>query len=163
MMHGNDGSVSGTGTSEFLREHRSEILADAETALVRLRVPHYDSADSEEVTRRLEALFDRVLDSVDRHDLGSVIAYAETVAEERFNGGYDLSEVQTAFNALEESVWTRAVAVLESRQLAETLGLVSTTIGCGKDALARKYVSLATRTHVPSLDLRALFRGSEGT
>ena len=163
MMDGNDGSVSRTGTSDFLRQHRAEIVAGAETALARLMVPHYESAERDEVRRRLETLFDRVLDSVARHDLGSVIAYAETVAEERFNGGYDLSEVQTAFNALEESVWTHAVATLESAQLAETLGLVSTTIGFGKDALARKYVSLATRTRAPSLDLRALFRGSEGT
>jgi hypothetical protein len=92
-----------------------------------------------------------------------MVAYAEAVAEERFHAGYDLSEVQAAFNALEESIWTRAVAILAPGELAQTLGLVSTALGCGKDALARKYVSLATRTHAPSLDLRALFSGSEGT
>jgi hypothetical protein len=29
-----------------------------------------------------------------------MVAYAEAVAEERFHAGYDLSEVQAAFNAL---------------------------------------------------------------
>ena len=163
MMSGIDDSASGTDTSGFLREHRSEIVETAERGLARLGVRHYQTAEEGEVRRRLEVLFDHVLDSLGRHDLGSMVAYAEAVAEERFNGGYDLSEVQTAFNALEESIWTRAVAVLEPGHLAETLGLVSTTLGCGKDALARKYVSLATRTHAPSLDLRALFSGSEGT
>ena len=92
-----------------------------------------------------------------------MVAYAQSVAEERFEAGYDLSEVQSAFNVLEESVWTRAVAALEPEQLAQTLGLVSTALGCGKNALARKYVSLPTRTHAPSLDLRALFGDSDGT
>jgi hypothetical protein len=44
----------------------------------------------------------------------------------------------------------------------ETLGLVSTILGAAKDALARKYVSLATNTHAPSLDMQALFAGTEG-
>jgi hypothetical protein len=149
-------------TNEFLRQYHSEIVDAAEGALARLGVRHYQSAGEREVRRRLEVLYDHVLDSLARHDLGSMVAYAESVAEERFNGGYDLSEVQAAFNALEESIWTRAVAALEPEQLGETLGLVSTALGCGKDALARKYVSLATRTHAPSLDLRALFSGSEG-
>jgi len=150
-------------SSEFLHQHHSEIVDAAQGALARLGGPHYQSADQGEVRRRIEVLFDHVADSLASHDLGSLVSYAESVAEERFNGGYDLSEVQTAFNALEESIWTRAVATLEPGQLAETLGLVSTALGCGKDALARKYVSLATRTHAPSLDLRALFSGSEGT
>jgi hypothetical protein len=158
-----NGSRSDVDTAEFLREHRIEIVEEAEGALARLGARHYQSAGETEVHRRLEALFDQLSDSLDHRDLAPMVAYAESVAEERFNAGYDLSEVQAAFNALEESIWTRATATLEPGRLAQTLGLVSTILGCGKDALARKYVSLATRTHTPSLDLRALFRGSEGT
>jgi hypothetical protein len=162
-MVGIDNSTSSTGTSEFLRHHQVEILAAAEGALARLEVRHYQSAGEEEVRRRLGLLFDHLLDSLADRDLAPIVTYAESVAEERFNAGYDLSEVQAGFNALEESIWTRTIASLEPGRLAQTLGLVSTVLGCGKDALARKYVSLATRTHVPSLDLRALFSGSEGT
>ena len=114
-----------------------------------------------EVRRRLEALFDHVVDGVADRELTSIVAYAEDVAEERFDG-YDLSEVQVAFNALEEATWTRMIDVLQPAQLAEALGLVSTILGCGKDALARKYVALATQAHAPSLNLRALFTGAEG-
>jgi len=45
-------------------------------------------------------------------------------------------------------------------RLAESLGLVSTVLGTGKDRLARTYVTLATRTQAPALDLHALFRGT---
>jgi hypothetical protein len=69
--------------------------------------------------------------------------------------------VQSAFNSLEEVVWARMLAELPPAELAEALGLVSTVLGAGKDALARRYVSLAARTHAPSLDLSALFTGIE--
>ena len=150
-------------TAEFLARERSSILGAADTALLRAHARHYESAGESEVQRRLEALFDQLLRALDERDVTGMLTYAEQVAEERFNAGYDLSEVQTAFNALEEATWARAMSELESTELAETLGLVSTILGTGKDALARRYVSLATRAHVPSLDLRALFTGTGGT
>ena len=54
------------------------------------------------------------------------------------------------------------LADLEAADLAEALGLVSTVFGAAKDALGRRYVSLATHTRAPSLDLRALFAGTDG-
>ncbi len=80
----------------------------------------------------------------------------------RFEAGYDLSEVQAAFNALEGATWSRILADLEAGDLAEALGLISTVLGAAKDALGREYVSLATHTRAPSLDLKALFAGTEG-
>jgi hypothetical protein len=147
----------------FLTREREAIVEAASVALGRSHARHYDLAGSEDVHVRLEALFDRLLDAVGRRDLADVLAYARHLAEERFNAGYDLSEVQTAFNALEEATWSRAFARLDAAQLAGALGLVSTVLGAAKDALAREYVSLATHAHSPSLDVRALFAGAGGT
>ena len=149
-------------TAEFLNHEREAIVDAAEVALARTHARHYESAGANEVRHRLQALFDHVLDAVRSRDLGSIVAYAEQVAHERFNASYDLSEVQTAFNALEEATWSRIFAELEPAQFAEALGLVSTILGAAKDALARNYVSLATNAHAPSLNLQALFAGTEG-
>lgn len=149
-------------TAEFLSRERTAIVDTAEAALARTHTRHYETAGANEVRGRLEALFDHALEALRSHDLGPVLAHAEQVAEERFNAGYDLSEVQTAFNALEEATWSRVFAELDPARFAETLGLVSTILGAAKDALARKYVSLATNAHAPSLDLHALFQGTEG-
>jgi hypothetical protein len=40
-------------------------------------------------------------------------------------------------------------------ELAEAIGLLSTILGYGKETLARRYVSLASARHVPTLDLSA--------
>ena len=147
---------------ELLSTSRSQIVDDAETALLRAHSRHYRSAGPETVRERLEALYDHMLRAVEERDLGALLGYAERIAEERFNAGYDLAEVQTAFNALEEATWSRVFAELDPAQLAAALGLVSTVLGAAKDALARRYVSLATNAHAPSLDLQALFAGTEG-
>ena len=144
----------------FLQEHRRAILKAAGNALARQHMPHYSWDGDEAALQRLSALFEQLLCALNSHDLGPIVAYAERVAEERFSAGYDLSEVQVAFNALEETTWTCVLAELDASQFAEAISLISTAIGAGKDALARRYVSLATGTHVPSLDVRALFGGS---
>ena len=160
---GRDEPMTTRTTAEFLEQERFSILEAADAALRRAHARHYERAGEGEVQRRLEALFDHLLQALNERDVTGMLTYAEQVAEERFNAGYDLSEVQTAFNALEEATWARAMGELEPTELAEALGLVSTILGTGKDALARRYVSLATRAHVPSLDLRALFTGTGGT
>jgi hypothetical protein len=148
-------------TAEFLGRERRAIVDAAEAALERTHVRHYEAAGEREVRRRLEALFDHLHGALAGRDLRPMVGYAERIAEERFEAGYDLSEVQTAFNALEEATWARSLAELDPSRLADTLGLVTTILGAGKDALARRYVSLAANTHAPSLDLRALFAGTE--
>ena len=150
-----------TSTAGFLAERRDAIVDAAEIALDRAESPHYGAAGADEVRKRLEALFDRMQDALAAKDLGPMLAYTRQIAAERFGAGYGLSEVQTAFNALEEATWTRVFADLEPAHYAETLGLVSTVLGAAKDALGREYVSLATNAHAPSLDLRALFAGTE--
>ena len=91
-----------------------------------------------------------------------MLNHVENIAKERFSAGYDLYEVQSAINELEEAIWKRIFKDIKPENLAEALGLVSTVLGAGKDTLARTYVSLATKSKVSSLNLQALFKGTEG-
>ena len=142
-----------------LNDARAEILEEAAEAIQRSHLGHY-KASSEELCHRLETLFDIVVDCLRSRDLNQVVKYAEQVGRDRFTGGFGIGEVQTAFNVLEESMWHHVVAGVPNAELVESLGLLSTVLGVGKDTLARTYVSLASQEHVPSLDLRALFEGT---
>lgn len=124
------------------------------------RARHYQSAGPAFTRARLEDLYDLVRTAVADRDLEPVLGYADRIAEERFTGGFDLSEVQIAFNALEAALWRHVVADSDADHLAESVGLLSTVFGAAKDAMATRYVSLATSRHVPSLDLSAMFRGT---
>jgi hypothetical protein len=142
-----------------LAENRETILRSATDALSRTRARHYEAAGLQEVGQRLGSLFDLLVAGIAARQLTPIVDYAQRIAEERFNAGYDLGEVQTGFNALEEAAWAYALQHLDASEYAEALGLISTVLGAAKDALARRYVSLATNADAGSLDLRALFTG----
>ena len=141
---------------------KGEVLAEAFASLERSHLKHYELAGPEGSKQRLSDLFELVLECLGHRQLAPMSEYAETVAQERFSAGFDISEVQTAFNVLEEAIWTVVVPRIPAEELAEATGLIGTVLGAGKDSLARAWVSLATSRHVPSLDLSALFQGTGG-
>ena len=144
----------------MLADAKLQVIDEALAGLERSHVAHYEAAGERLTRQRLADLFDLVVVAIHDRDLSPVGAYAEQVATARFEAGFDVSDVQTAFNALEESMWRQVVAAQPPADLAEAIGLLSTVLGFGKDALARTYVSLACQRHVPTLDLSALFRGT---
>ncbi len=148
---------------EFLHAKSHEILAGALDAMRRVHAKHYEIAGEEHLQQRLNALLTLIVRGIKERNLGPMVAHAESIAFERYNAGYDLWEVQTAFNVLEEAIWHHILKELPPAEFAEALGLVGTILGAGKDTLARKYVSLATRAKSPSLNLQSLFSGTEAS
>ncbi len=147
---------------DVLHEHSSSIINEAMIALQRSHLSNYEKAGTEHTHQRIKALFVLTARGIKERNVGPMIAHANTIAEERFKAGYDLSEVQTAFNVLEETIWRHVIKSVPAADLAEALGLVGTVLGAGKDALARNYVSLASKTKAPSLNLASLFTGTAG-
>jgi hypothetical protein len=146
---------------EYLHDHADEIISTAVASMRKSHLRHYEAAGEEHIHQRIKALFTLTVRGVKERNLGPMVAHAGTIALERFNAGYDLWEVQTAFNVLEETLWQHILKGIPAGQYAEALGLVSTVIGAGKDALARSYVSLASKSRAPSLNLEGLFTGGE--
>lgn len=147
---------------KLLQESSEEILTTAGASVERTHLKTYERAGKEHTHQKLKALFVLTTRAVKERNLGPMISYAETIARERFAAGYDLSEVQTAINVLEEAIWARIVQSLPPSEYGEALGLVSTVLGAGKDALARTYVTLASKSRAGSLNLQTLFSGTEG-
>jgi hypothetical protein len=146
---------------EMLDRERSEIVAEALASMQRAGLTHYQAAGPEASRARLDKLFEVVNASLAGRTLMPIEQHAEAVATERFRSGFGLGEVQTAFNVLEEAMWKHIESSLPPADLGRALALVSSVLGSGKDHLARTYVSLATQTHVPALDLKALFRAPQ--
>ena len=147
---------------QLLQERENDVLAEASQAMLRAHLKSYEVAGAERMQQRLKTLYDLVLQCVRERNLTPMRMRAKTVAVERFASGFDLWEVQTAVNVLEEAIWLRILKELPPSRLAEALGMVSTVLGVGKDTLARTYIGLASKKHAPSLNMQALFAGTEG-
>lgn len=145
--------------NHLLSDRSAKILEDAQQAIARSHLRSYEKVGGAQTHERLKALFVLTARGVKEKNLGPMIAHAEEIARERYAAGFDLWEVQTAFNVLEEAIWLVILKEMKPDELAVALGLVSTVLGAGKDALARSYVSLASKTKAPSLNLQSMFSG----
>ncbi|NTW48215.1 MAG: hypothetical protein HGB19_00495 [Chlorobiales bacterium] len=144
-----------------LLETRSEsLISEATEALSRAHLKHYEQAGLVESQKWLETLYNLTLQSIKTRDLSDLLSHVEKISVERFSSGFDLHEVQMAFNVVEEVIWGHILKDLDPSDYAEALGLVSTALGEGKDTLAMTYVSLASKRKVPTLDLSGLFTGT---
>jgi hypothetical protein len=147
---------------QLLQEQETAIIDEATEALNRSHLKHYTVAGGDWNRQRLQTLYQLSRDAVSHRNLIPLIKYMEQIAEERYQAGFDIHEVQTAVNVLEESIWQHISQTIPPTDLAEAFGLVGTVLGGAKDALARAYVSLASQSKAPSLNLTALFQGAEG-
>jgi len=131
---------------ELLEKFDRDILDKVVAAMAKYRLKHYDG-DVQQLHRRMALLYDYVDKSVREENVMPMVLYVEQMAEKRFLSGFDLQEVQTAFNVLEEFIWKYILENVKPGLQAEALGLISSIIGSGKDTLARTYLKLASVNH----------------
>jgi hypothetical protein len=139
-----------------------EIVDEAYAELHPSIHPNYHALGEALTRKYLTELFDQVLNGVVNREAVHLVHHAEEIAEDRFHAGFDLAEVQAAFNALEQAMWRRVVQLENSSELLVSVALLSSILGAGKDALARVYVHLASHRHAPHVNVEALYGGTEG-
>lgn len=145
---------------EILKNNQTEIINAAFYSLERSHLKHYNSSAADENWQRLATLFDLTFKCIKTKNLIDIAEYSEKIANERYKSGFDLIEVYTAYNVLEEEIWKTIIKEPEIVEFTESLGLISTVLGKGKETLAVTYVSLASKSKVRTLDLSQLFNGA---
>ncbi len=143
-----------------LRDQTTEILDDAVHTLRTAHFAHYESWGEQLTRESLGDLYEHIMISLHHRDLAHIIRHCENLASERFSGGFDLVEVQTTFNALEQTMWRHWVDRAPAEEVAVGVGMLSSVLGAGKDAAARTYVHLASRRHTHAIDVAALADGT---
>jgi methylmalonyl-CoA decarboxylase len=136
-------------TSAVLASAGDRIVDEAAAALERRHHEHYQASSPEERRRYVRDLFGLVVQCVHEGHAEPIIASSRQIAADRFVADFDIAEIQGTFNVLAEVLWRHVASTLVGDQRIETLRLVNTILGAGKDALARTYVDLASRGRSP--------------
>ena len=145
--------------SDLFRSWEDDLVNEAVTELRHARLKSY-IADGEEITReRVTKFIEKAMECFSLRRAEPMIEHAERISRERHAAGYDLSEVQTAINVIEEALWKRILSSVEPDELAHALGMVNAIFGMSKDVLARTYVSLATNRETPHKELDEILDG----
>lgn len=117
--------------------HRSSLeLHDA-------RLVHYEGVDREENRRRLMAWLERASESLEAGRADLVVEHARRIAVERFEAGYELAEVQTSINIVEETLNKRILGTMRPEDATRALCMANALFSIVKDVLAQTYVSQA--------------------
>ncbi|WP_242342678.1 RsbRD N-terminal domain-containing protein [Anaeromyxobacter terrae] len=111
--------------------------------------------------RRIEELYHRLTDAIRARDVSELLAYVRQIARERSEAGFELSDVQAAFDALEDAIWHGAVAELPAYDLPFGHGLVCTALAHGKETLRHAFDPAAPHVPAPFPDLTPLYRGTQ--
>jgi malate dehydrogenase (oxaloacetate-decarboxylating) len=131
---------------DLLRERADDMVKDAAVELHRAHLEHYEAEGIDAAQRRLADLLDQILFCLETGRADAIIDWAARVGHERFAVGYDLFEIQTAINVLEEALWRRVMSSLGPQDLGHALGMANSILGMAKDKLAREYVALSSNT-----------------
>lgn len=148
--------------SQLLVLHHDQMVAEAADVLTHTRLKHYSGQQAVINIQRVRQLINLTGECITTSTLVPMVEYARSLARERFNEGFPLQEVQAGFNVVEEIVWKYITTEMPPADYPQAFGLASTILGAGKEALAVEYVLLASESHMPSLDLSQLFKGTQG-
>jgi hypothetical protein len=149
--------------TELLRDKADDLVDGAVAQLHQARLKHYEAEGLQAARARLSTLLAQTLICLEERRAEPIVDWATRVSRERFVAGYDLFEVQTAINVLEEALWKRLLASLGPDNIAHALGLVNAIFGMAKDNLARQYVSFATNREAPALSPSELLPETESS
>lgn len=128
----------------LLRERADDLVRDAVGELHEARLEHYEVDGVEVACDRLSDLLGLTVSCLEARRADPIVDWADRVGRERFAAGYELREVQTSINILEEALWRRVFSSVGPDELGRALGLISSVLGMARDTLAQTYVDLAS-------------------
>jgi hypothetical protein len=143
---------------ELVQIEEEAIVAEALTAVTWLE--HYERDGEDTARERLRALCQLVGQAIRTQNLEELLTHAERIARERHAAGYDRAEVVSAFSAVEEAIWHRALVALPAQERTWGLGLVGTALSHAKEALARAFAEVGAGARPSFVDMSPLFRGA---
>jgi len=119
------------------------ILLDSTNSLLRAQLPHYKQIIPDQLIIRYQHLFDALVNCIESNKFDAMNKFMEKVAAERFEAGYELSEVQFAVNTLEESMWKKISEMVDQDKQINALKEVSYLLCKSKQKLLSEYALLS--------------------
>lgn len=127
---------------ELLYNKPDLILLDSTDGLVRAHLQHYDKLSPEKIRLRLLKLFQALEKAVEVNSCEEMIKFMEKVSDERYESGYELHEVQTAVNILEETLWKKIAEFVDRDKQVSAMKQVTCILSKAKEELASEYALL---------------------
>jgi hypothetical protein len=129
---------------ELLHNKPDVILLDSTENLVRAHLEHYEKHSPEKLRYRLSKLYHAMVKSIEANECDEIVTFMKTVSDERYESGYEIYEVLTAINLLEETMWKEVSKYVDKNMQIAALKQVTCILSKAKESLADEYAILGT-------------------
>lgn len=127
---------------EMLYHKTDLILLDTTDGLVKAHLTHYNILQPELVRFRLMKLFNALVKSIEKNSCEEITDFMGKISGERYELGFELYEVQTAINILEESLWKKIQKYIDDDKQIAAMKQVSDILSKAKDKLVDEYYEI---------------------
>ncbi len=128
---------------ELLHQKPDLILLDSTDNLVRSNLKHYKKLNPENIRIRLNHLFQTLVTCVETGSCNEMVTFMDKVSDERFESGFEIHEVQTAINILEESLWRNIGKFVDNDKQVNAMKEVTGILSKAKEEMANEYAMLS--------------------
>lgn len=127
---------------ELLQTNLDKILFDATEFLSRSNLEHYNQMNVERLRAKLARLYYVARECAETNKLEPIKKYMAEITPNRYESGFELYEVQTAINILEECFWKNIVDRVDPEERMPALVKTQEILCAAKNTLAKSYLEL---------------------
>ena len=130
-----------------IKEHKNELILRVCNRLQKFPHSHYETICYEKHQEREELFLNVILQKLQENNSKPLTQYIEHLVEQRSNEGYSLSEIEEAFDIVEDTLWEVLVKYCPLQQsLIEVLSLVRKLFHEIKNSVAQVFLQDALTT-----------------
>jgi hypothetical protein len=130
---------------EMLYNKPDLILLDALESLEKIHLIHYGNLKPELIRFRLSKLLEAFVKSVETSSIDEMTNFISKISDERYELGFELYEVQTVINILEESLWKKILIFVDEDKQISAMKQVSDILSKGKERLVNEYANISKK------------------
>ncbi len=127
---------------DLLYNKTDRILLDATNSLVRAQLPHYRKFKESDIHAKFKKLLQDITTCVENNSCNDLVPYVDKLSDERFQMGFEPTEVQTAINILEEAVWKNIAELVDMDKQVSAMKLITCIISKAKQEMIGEYAML---------------------
>ena len=140
---------------DLFEYHQDIILLEVTENMERVQLKHYEADSENKLRQKMARTYYVFKEAITKESFDPLKKYLERVGEERYASGYELYELQTALDILEECIWKQIDEKLPKNEQLDAFITITKYMSNAKLTLAKVYVFHTKEASEPAHNHRA--------
>lgn len=133
---------------DLFEQYQDIILLEVTENMERVNLKHYEEDSENKLRQKMARTYYVFKEAISKETFDPLKKYLERVGEERYASGYELYELQTALNILEECIWKQVDEKVPKKDQLDAFISITKYMSNAKLTLAKVYVFHTEEAHL---------------